>query len=497
MFRVIAPGWDQAAVTRLTVLDRFSHIALTRQASTAGRNANQHSNHVRRERSEPASSTPRAAVGGCAGNDPSGNRRTYRWYRVLATAKELAPDTCIDWRRVGGPQRRDFDHRRRLRRRTILPTTSRRFSADPPVNAADRNGMFAGDRRGAAAPRKTRSWLGRRSQTWIENTDRLRRKSGVSIGTIRHIVFYQIIQERATQVAISISGWPQGTLPRLQTPVDESLSDACRLISVDEAAHYHFFVETARLLLRTGGVSEALVEVLRHFTMPARCNRRYDVFGRVRTTPVCSDVRFTTGTLQVVLATLSAPALRQLEEGVSRSRIPCTEEFRRTAARLLNPAEIENKVSRLFDATPPSRAGPRASVRCRVGARLGIRASGMIAVSNPVWSTVPSRPTFPRTVGRGAPRRLVASARHRARISADDGRLLRDHRFAPCSVAAAEGSYRGMRDCRLRRRRAHARLRRLRSGSQHLLIGRAVRSGPSVPVRLPCGIGPRSSPSTW
>ena len=80
--------------------------------------------------------------------------------------------------------------------------------------------------------------------------------------------------------------------------------------------------------------------------------------------------------VRVVLDTLSAPALRELEAGVRRAReIPCTDGRRRTAAFIdtLNQPEIERKVSQLFrrNQSHLMRNGLDRLVRRALGAGLG------------------------------------------------------------------------------------------------------------------------------
>jgi len=93
--------------------------------------------------------------------------------------------------------------------------------------------------------------------------------------------------------------------------------------------------------------------VLRHFTMPARnLIPDYDTFGRVlHDAGVFGRTIHYRDVVRVVLDTLSAPALKDLEAGVRSAReIPCSDGARRTAAFLdtLNQPEIERKVSQLF-----------------------------------------------------------------------------------------------------------------------------------------------------
>ncbi len=165
-----------------------------------------------------------------------------------------------------------------------------------------------------------------------------------------------MIQERATQVSYLNLGLAVSKgLPLLQTPADPALASACRLIAVDEAAHYAFFVDVARLFLyyEPEKSIEAMVDMLRHFTMPARdIIPDYDTFGRVlHKTGVFGRSIHYRDVVRVILDSLSAPALRQLEEGLRRAReIPDADGGRRTAAFLdtLNPVAIEQNVERLF-----------------------------------------------------------------------------------------------------------------------------------------------------
>ena len=142
-------------------------------------------------------------------------------------------------------------------------------------------------------------------------------------------MFYQVIQERATQVSYLNLGLAlDGKLPRLQTPRDNALTAVSRLIAVDEAAHYAFFGEVARLFLydEPEASLEALVDVLRHFTMPARnIIPGYDAFGRaLHDAGVFGRTIHYRDVIRVVLDTLSAPAVRELEAGVRSAReIPC------------------------------------------------------------------------------------------------------------------------------------------------------------------------------
>jgi len=127
------------------------------------------------------------------------------------------------------------------------------------------------------------------------------------------------------------------------------------VIAIDEAAHYHFFTEVARLLIyyEPEKAIEALVDVLRHFTMPARdIIPNYDAFAEVlHASGVFGRVIHYRDVVQIVLSVLSAPALRELEAGIRRAReVPLTDGVRRTAAFLdtIDFDSVERKVRQLF-----------------------------------------------------------------------------------------------------------------------------------------------------
>jgi len=291
----------------------------------------------------------------------------YRWHSEHSQRRRSwHADTCIDWRAV----RRDHTE--------AVGTIIEGFFAVEQYTP-DYVGPLLGLIRasygrsqwhvywGAEEARHADLWrntvvaLGRRDQRWIEDyASELRRHEwALPWESPRHILFYQVIQERATQVSYLNLGLAlDGKLPRLETPADDTLASACRLIAVDEAAHYAFFVEVARLFLyyEPEASLEALVDVLRHFTMPARhVIPGYDHFARVlHDAGVFGRSIHYRDVVHVVLSSLSAPAIKELEAGVRRAReIPVTDGTLRTAAFLdtLNRREVEEKVERLFHRT--------------------------------------------------------------------------------------------------------------------------------------------------
>jgi len=288
----------------------------------------------------------------------------YRWYSEHSQRRRnWHADTCIDWRRI----RRDHSD--------AVATIVEGFFAVEQYTP-DYVGPLVGLIResygrsqwhmywGAEEGRHADLWrnavvaLGRRDQLWIEEYTRELRRSEWALpwDSPRHILFYQVIQERATEVSyLNLGLGLANKLARLATPVDDTLAAACRLIAVDEAAHYGFFAEVARLFLyyEPEASLEALTDVIRHFTMPARTLiPNYDHFGRVlHDAGVFGRSIHYRDVVQIVLGTLSSPALRDLEAGVRRAReIPTTDGSLRTAAFLdtLNQPEIERKVEHLY-----------------------------------------------------------------------------------------------------------------------------------------------------
>jgi acyl-[acyl-carrier-protein] desaturase len=287
----------------------------------------------------------------------------YRWYTEHSQrSRNWHADTCVDWRTV----RRDHSD-------AISTIVEGFFAVEQytpdyvgPLLGLIRESYGRSQwhvRWGAEEVRHSDLWancvtaFGRRSAAWMEDYAGALRKNEFRLpwDSPRHIVFYQVIQERATQVSyMNLALAASGRLPRLQTPVDETLVAACRLIAVDEAAHYSFFVESRGCLYYEPEASvEAPVDVLRHFGTLARHHPR---LRRVRAASCTKPGVFGRAihyrdVVRVVLDKLSAPALRELEAGVRRSReIPATDGTRRTAAVLdtLNHEQLRMKASRLF-----------------------------------------------------------------------------------------------------------------------------------------------------
>jgi acyl-[acyl-carrier-protein] desaturase len=169
--------------------------------------------------------------------------------------------------------------------------------------------------------------LGRRSLAWVEeHTSALRAQTyELPWDDSLHMLFYAVFQERATHVVYKALESAVGGGSRASTAVpDPVLARAAATIALDEAAHYHFFLQAARLYLYyfPEQAVRALVDVLRHFSMPAHdLIPGYDEFGRVlHQSGLFGRRSHYTDVVQVTLNHLGLPGIRAIEAGIRRSR---------------------------------------------------------------------------------------------------------------------------------------------------------------------------------
>ncbi|HRF59779.1 MAG TPA: acyl-ACP desaturase [Fimbriimonadaceae bacterium] len=174
-----------------------------------------------------------------------------------------------------------------------------------------------------------------------------------------HMLFYTVFQERATQVNyLNLGLVAKGvhTHEAFRNDKDPVLAEACRIIAVDEAAHYNFFLEGARLYLYyfPEKAMEAMVNVLRHFAMPAgdlipNYNKLAELLHR---TTIFGAREHARDVVKVALQQLGAKALRAVEDGLRRSReVPDSDTgaMRRTAIfDSIDFGLVETKVKALF-----------------------------------------------------------------------------------------------------------------------------------------------------
>lgn len=208
--------------------------------------------------------------------------------------------------------------------------------------------------------RNTLLFGGRRSPEWIEQYHiQLRGQQwNLPWEDPLHMIFYTVFQERATQVNylnLALVARGEHPNPLYVNDADPILDGACRWIAADEAAHYNFFLEGARLFLYyfPEDSIQAMVDVLRHFSMPAReIIPNYDEFGELlHRTSIFSLKIYSKDVVRIALNQLGAEALKKVEEGIRKSReVP--DEFgnlRRTSIfETIDYDFVEKKVQLLF-----------------------------------------------------------------------------------------------------------------------------------------------------
>jgi acyl-[acyl-carrier-protein] desaturase len=141
------------------------------------------------------------------------------------------------------------------------------------------------------------------------------------------MLLYTVFQERATQLSyMNLAKVARGesTKPQFAGDADPVLAAVCRAIAVDEAAHYEFFLEGARLFLYyyPGETLAGLAEVLRGFTMPAsRIVPDYEAFIRaLYEGGVFGQGMYAREVVPAAMKSLGVDSLRAVERGIGRSR---------------------------------------------------------------------------------------------------------------------------------------------------------------------------------
>ncbi|MEM9774503.1 MAG: acyl-ACP desaturase [Chloroflexota bacterium] len=199
-----------------------------------------------------------------------------------------------------------------------------------------------------------------RTPEWIEEyKDALRSQSWeLPWDSPMHMIFYTVFQERATQVNYLNTGLiAKGRFddPAFENDADPVLAKASQLIAIDEAAHYNFFLEGARLYLYyyPAQALEAMQDVIQFFAMPAgNLIPNYDKFAEVvAAAGVYGPREHLKDVIDVALKTLGAEGRKKLRKGIEKYRqVPTMDgDVRGTAIfDLLDYDGVENKVQKLF-----------------------------------------------------------------------------------------------------------------------------------------------------
>ncbi len=173
-----------------------------------------------------------------------------------------------------------------------------------------------------------------------------------------HMIFYTVFQERATQVNylnLGLAAKGLHTNPAFAGDKDPVLAQMCQTIAVDEAAHYNFFLEGARLFLYyyPEESAKAMVDVLRHFGMPAGgIIPDYDHFSTVLyKNGIFGPREHAKDVVKIALEQLGAESLRAVEKGIAASRMVPDRGGNLRATGIFESIDfgfVEAKVQRLF-----------------------------------------------------------------------------------------------------------------------------------------------------
>ena len=173
-----------------------------------------------------------------------------------------------------------------------------------------------------------------------------------------HMIFYTVFQERATQVnylntAVIARGKSEN--PLYANSADPVLALASSKIAADEAAHYNFFLEGARLFLYyyPAEALQAMMDVINHFAMPAgNLIPNYNHFAEVvYKAGVYGPREHSRDVVQAALNNLGITGRKALENGIRRSRLVPDENgnLRETAIfDGLDFLTIQDKVKRIY-----------------------------------------------------------------------------------------------------------------------------------------------------
>jgi acyl-[acyl-carrier-protein] desaturase len=291
----------------------------------------------------------------------------YRWYVARSqTKRNWNPDTDFNWRKFR------TDHSPAVN--TILEGffAVEQYVPDYVLTLLQKIRKSYGRshfhiRWGSEEEKHSDAWLNAllfsrfRSPKWIEEYKQALRNEEWKLpwDDALHMVFYPVIQERATQLSyinMAVIARGEHKSPEFSDAADPVLAQVAQTIAVDEAAHYNFFLECARLFLYyyPAQALEAFSNVIKHFAMPAGniipdYNRFFEVVARAG---VYGPREYAKDVLQAALDNLNVSGRRALEAGVRRFRQVPDEDgnLRDTAIfETLDYNALEEAVMRLYN----------------------------------------------------------------------------------------------------------------------------------------------------
>ena len=200
-----------------------------------------------------------------------------------------------------------------------------------------------------------------RSPKWIDDYRHTLREKQWELpwDNAMHMIFYTVVQERATQVNyLNTAKIARGEMndPDFAIDSDPVLASLAQVIAIDEAAHYNFFLEGARLFLYYYPAQslEALYDVIKFFAMPAGdLIPDYDKFAEiVAQACVYGPREHLRDVLDVALKSLSVKGKNELYKGIKRIRsVPGEDDSMQdtTIFNMLDYEGVTTKVKRLHN----------------------------------------------------------------------------------------------------------------------------------------------------
>jgi acyl-[acyl-carrier-protein] desaturase len=200
-----------------------------------------------------------------------------------------------------------------------------------------------------------------RSPQWLEEYKHVLRAKEWQLpwDNALHMIFYTVIQERATQVNYLNAGLiaaGKNERPEFAQDQDPVLAQVSQVIAVDEAAHYNFFLEGARLFLYYYPAQslDALYDVIKFFAMPAgELIPDYDHFAEVvARSAVYGPREHIRDVLDIALAQMGINGRLALRNGIKRIRqVPRLEDGNMVDTAIfdvLDYKSVTKKVQQLF-----------------------------------------------------------------------------------------------------------------------------------------------------
>lgn len=202
---------------------------------------------------------------------------------------------------------------------------------------------------------------GHRSPEWLRGYMHELRSSSWTLpweGDPMRMIFYTVFQERATQINylnLGVIAKGKSQVGLYESSADPVLVRASQLIAIDEAAHYNFFLEGARLFLYyfPAQALEAMHDVIKFFAMPAgKIIPNYEEFSEiVYKAAIYGPREHAKDVIQSALDNLGVATRKALEAGLRKTRLVPDENgnLRETAIfEGLNFEHIGESVKRLF-----------------------------------------------------------------------------------------------------------------------------------------------------